>query len=147
MYDRKRLTSASPLSEKRARLADDVGRQALLRAICAEPIRDEATLRFLCAVLLLDTKNVAVVDLNARNRATRIFAVPLCANHALRDERYIRSLLGGEDPPRRAIAVPVKSAAEDDLELGFEIARRFRRNTERARTFCYLCCGFDIWDA
>lgn len=147
MYDRKRLTSASSFPEKRTRLDDDVGKQALLRAICAEPLRDEATLRLLCAVLLLDTENVAVVDLNARNRATKISVVPLCTNHALRDERYIRSLLGEEAPPRRAIAVPVKSAEEDDLELGFEIARRFRRNTERARTFCYLCCGFDVWDA
>lgn len=145
MYYRKRALSASDFSEKFAKLANNAAKQAAIREICSKPLPDERTLRILCMVVLLDTQNIAVIDLDINNRVEKIMSVPLCPLHALEDMRYIKSILGTGVPHHRAIGIHIESTGEPAMELYLDMVDRFRSITDNSRTTYLLCLGFDTW--
>lgn len=146
-YRKTNLTASSvrDSSEKTLKLADAAAKQAVIREIRSHPITDPQILRILCVYLLLDTQNIAMIDMDSNNRITNISSVPFCPLHALENMGYIKSLLGVPVPHQRTIGIHIENTTALAMELYANIVERFREITGESRAVYLLCHGFDTW--
>ncbi len=135
----------SAKSEAFLNQAEAAAKQAEIRKLRRKPIRNDEALKRLCMYLLLDTDNIAVVELDKRGKVLHITSVPLCFNHALKDYRYLYTILGERDFYYRAIAVHLRNTDEETVENTVEILERFRDIIGRKKTLYLMCRGFDIY--
>ncbi len=148
MYRRTKMYASSDFSPKNdedKRIAEEVVKQSEIRRILRRPVRDEETLQKLCMVLLLDTDNIVVAELNKRRKVQHITSVPLCFEHAMTSYRYLYTVLGTRDFAYRAIAVQLRSTDEDTMDDYINIIDRFREISDPKDTIYLMCHRFNIY--
>ncbi len=148
MYTRTRMWAASDYSPKNSgdkRIAEDVVKQAEIRKITRRPIRDEETMKRLCAYLLFDTENIVVVELDKKRKVQRILSVPLCTYYAQRSDWYVSSIVGKNRFAYRAIAMHINDTTRKAMLEYTDIIEHFWERTTLENTVYYLCHGFDVY--
>ncbi|MBE6598524.1 MAG: hypothetical protein E7638_03670 [Ruminococcaceae bacterium] len=143
----KRTTYKTDFSKKKdffKKLAADVAKQSEIRKITASPIKDSATLQRLCMYTLLDTEDLAVVELNAKRMVTRKSSYPLCHKHALYDSWYRGNILKDTSPAHRAIAIHVNKTDPKSMQEYRKMLDEFRYMSYGIPSTYLLCRGFNI---